>query len=147
MIPLQHIKVPIMKLINYNLTNISKIHLKMNSCTKLNIEYVCVVFNKFCYGTLDIDLVKNTIKFDNLHVATNALLIFKCQHDNYYLNIMEHVDMNDITIKCTFQLYRNISVKPSLVAIESHYYLINVYSTVVITCEMEMASSEKESLP
>ncbi len=75
------------------------------------------------------------------------MLMFKRRQDNCYLNIMDHMVMKDITIMCTFQFYRNISVKPTLVATASHYYLMNVYSNVNINCEVDMASSEKESFP
>ncbi len=141
MLLLQHVKGPIMKFYklksDYLPTNMSLVHSKMNSYTKLDIEYPYIAFNCYHYATLNIDFDRNMIKFDNLHVPRSALLIFKRQYDNCYLNIMEHVNMKDITITCPFQFHRNITVKPT-----SNYYLMNVYPTVVITCEVDMASSK-----
>ncbi len=144
MLPLQHVKSPIMKLYklqsHYMPTNMSEVCSKMNSYTKLDIEYPYITFKEYWYTTLDINFDRNTIKFDNLHVPTSAMLMFKHQQYNCYLNIMDHVEMKDIMITCAFQSYRNISVKSTLVATEAHYYLMNVYSTVIITCVVDMAS-------
>ncbi len=37
-----------------------------------------------------------------MYVPITALLMFKHHHDNCYLNIMEHVDINDIIIHVHF---------------------------------------------
>ncbi len=94
---------------------------------------------------MDIDFDKDTIQFDNLYVPISVLLMFNHQEDNCYLNILGHVKMEIITSTCTFQFYHNISVKPSLVTTNAYYYLINVFSVITITCEVDMAVTEKDS--
>ncbi len=94
---------------------------------------------------MDIDFDKDTIQFDNLYVPISALLMFNNKENNCYLNILEHVKMEIITSTCIFQFYQNISVKPSLVTTNAYYYLINVFSLMTITCEVDMAVTEKDS--
>ncbi len=149
MLPLQHNKAPTTKLYklqsHYLPTNMSTICSQINSYTKLGIDYPYIAFNKYRYPTLDIDFDKDTIQFDNLHVPTSALLMFNHQEDNCYLNILGHVSTEIITSTYTFQFYRNLSVKPSLVTTNAYYYLMNVFSLISITCEVDMAVTEKIS--
>ncbi len=53
--------------------------------------------------------------------------------------------MQKIISTCTFQFYRNISVKPSLVTTNAYYYLMNVFSVITFTCQVDIAVTEKNS--
>ncbi len=129
---------------NYVPANMSTSPAKIRSYTKLLVRNPYMAYNGESYVSLDIDFDQNTIKYDNLHVSTSALLLYKRNTDNCYLNIVIHADIKDITSTCEFQFFRNIKIKPTLIATDTHYYLLNVVTKLVFTCEVGVVVTEKE---
>ncbi len=137
-----------MKLYNvqshYVPANMSTSSAKVRSHIKLLVKYPYIGYNDESYVNLDINFDRNTIKCDNLHVPISALLLDKRKTDNCYLNIVIHADIKDIKSTCEFQFFRNIKIKPTLVATDTHYYLLNMVTTLVFTCEVSVTLTMKK---
>ncbi len=90
---------------------------KVKSYTKLLVKYPCIAYNDESYITFYFN--RSTIKYDNLHVLTSDLLLYKRNPDNCHLNIVIHADIKNITSTCELQFFKNIKIKPTLVATDT----------------------------
>jgi len=142
MLPLQHIRTPLMSVYSieshYLPTNMSADRSSLNSYTKLVISHPFIIYNNLQYAYLKDNFEKSTIMFDNLHVPTLPIMLFNRNSPNCYLNIVRHADMKEIMSSCTFDFYKDINIIPSLITTTNHFYLMNIFSTIVIDCGIEV---------
>jgi hypothetical protein len=140
MLPLRHKSTPIMRLhlivSHFMPTNMSSPKETYGSYTRLHVAHKYMILNDLHYAFLEDDFDKWTIQHDGLHLPTSPLLIFNRNFTNCY-----------ITHRCSFKLYRNITVTPTLVATRTHYFLRNVHSELFVLCSNSQPRVQLSKLP
>ncbi len=104
------------------------------SYTQLQIDHKYIIVNRNQFCILNTDFSQTTLQFDNLHISTRPLLLFKRLVPNCYIAILNKVKVEVIAKTCKFEYYQNKEVPSSLVTTANHFYLLNINTEIVVVC-------------
>ncbi len=133
---LKHANAPIMSIYNlqsfYLPTDMSGNKRRQGFHTRLEITHKYIAVNQHQFFFIEDDYEQSSIQRDNLYVTLKPLLLFMRSVTNCYMCIFNHVTSEVIANTCEFKYYQNITLPASLVSTTTHFYLLNVYSEIVV---------------